>query len=249
MKITILGSGSTHGTPKINCQCKNCISGLKRLRSGFIVETGDKNILVDPNPDIRFQLLEYPKMPDAIIATHMHFDHIGGLGDIIGEKIPLYATKDVLDYLLGYFGYMIEENRIDPNPIKIFQKFNIGDVEVKLFPVIHTSSPLTSVGIKIYDGSEFVYSGDTGYKLDEESLYTMKKADLLLIEATFYKEHFPTIHLRLEDTIRLTKELDPEKAIFTHISHKNLSQYDLEKYVGLIFDNVLIARDFMQVEV
>ncbi len=249
MKITILGSGSTHGTPKINCQCKNCLSGLKRLRSGFIVETGDENILVDPNPDIRLQLLEYPKLINAIIVTHMHFDHIGGLGDIVGEKIPLYATKDVLDHLLKYFGYMIKEKRIDPKPIKTFQKFNLGELEVKFFPVIHTSSPLTSVGIKLYDGSDFVYTGDTGYKLGDDILYTMKKANLLLIEATFYKEHFPTIHLRLEDAIKLTKKLDPEKAVFTHISHRNLSQNELEEYINPIFDNVFIARDFMQIEV
>ena len=85
MKVTILGSGTSQGVPIITCKCDVCHSNDyrdKRLRTSILIETEDTTICVDAGPDFRYQMLRanVTKL-DAILITHEHKDHIGGLDD------------------------------------------------------------------------------------------------------------------------------------------------------------------------
>ena len=61
MKITVLGTGDTVGTPKVNCDCEVCREakekGLERLRTSILIEHKGLNLLIDTTPDLRRQLL------------------------------------------------------------------------------------------------------------------------------------------------------------------------------------------------
>ncbi|SKB71542.1 Beta-lactamase superfamily domain-containing protein [Alkalitalea saponilacus] len=86
MTITILGSGTSLGVPMIACKCKVCRSSNpkdKRLRSSVLIQTNDKNIVIDAGPDFRQQMLscQIPHL-DAILITHAHKDHTAGLDDV-----------------------------------------------------------------------------------------------------------------------------------------------------------------------
>ena len=86
MKIRILGSGTSTGVPEIGCTCAVCTSKDPRdhrLRTSALVQTGDATLLLDCGPDFREQMLHVPfGKIDAVLISHEHYDHVGGLDDL-----------------------------------------------------------------------------------------------------------------------------------------------------------------------
>ena len=108
MKLTFLGTGTSIGVPAIGCTCEVCRSTDprdNRLRASAIVESDEGlRILIDPGPDFRQQILRhgFGKF-DAVLITHIHYDHVGGADDLrpfawFGD-VDVYAQKDVIDGL------------------------------------------------------------------------------------------------------------------------------------------------------
>ena len=105
MQITILGVGSSAGTPVVGCQCATCQSAnsrniRSRCSSLITLPTGE-NILIDTGPDLRSQALrEKITHVDAVLYTHTHADHLHGIDDLRAfcqiqrTQIPLYAKED-----------------------------------------------------------------------------------------------------------------------------------------------------------
>ena len=85
-RLTFLGTGTSQGVPMIGCRCDVCKSSDprdKRLRASVFIEYEGQKILVDAGPDFRQQMLrEDICSVDAILLTHNHKDHTGGLDDI-----------------------------------------------------------------------------------------------------------------------------------------------------------------------
>ena len=86
MKLTILGSGTSQGIPVIACNCEVCKSTDKhdkRLRCSAMLEVKGKQLVFDAGPDFRYQMLRADvKDIRAILLTHGHKDHVGGLDDV-----------------------------------------------------------------------------------------------------------------------------------------------------------------------
>ena len=92
MKVTILGCGPSQGVPVIGQIWGDCDpSNMKNRRSrpSIVVQDGHRNILVDTSPDIRDQLLSNDiSLIDAVLFTHLHYDHVGGLGELLLVNLP-----------------------------------------------------------------------------------------------------------------------------------------------------------------
>ena len=87
MKITVLGSGTSHGIPVIGCGCGVCTSRDsrdRRMRASVFVEgSGGECIVIDTGPEFRLQAVAAKiKKLDAVLFTHSHADHLHGLDDV-----------------------------------------------------------------------------------------------------------------------------------------------------------------------
>lgn len=149
-KLTFLGTGTSQGVPIIACQCPVCQSKDwhdKRLRASAFVQTGGLNILVDAGPDFRAQMLSADiRHLDAILLTHNHKDHTGGLDDVrsfnyIDRKAAeIYCEERVLKTLRNDYAYAFAEHKypgapewhvhlIDERPFRVDSLENTGDLE------------------------------------------------------------------------------------------------------------------------
>lgn len=125
-RLTFLGTGTSQGVPMIGCGCEVCKSPDsrdKRLRASAFVEYGGLNILVDAGPDFRCQMLRAGiSHLDAILLTHNHKDHTGGLDDIRAfnylEGLPaeIYCEKYVEDSLRKEYSYAFTEKKYPGAP-------------------------------------------------------------------------------------------------------------------------------------
>src|SRR4051812_6753437 len=110
MRLTILGAGSSHGTPVIACDCATCTSEDprdRRTRASALVEVGARSFLIDTGPELRLQAVrENVRRVDAVLYTHYHADHVHGLDDlkafnaVLGGPLPCYGNASTGDVLL-----------------------------------------------------------------------------------------------------------------------------------------------------
>jgi len=114
-KLTFLGSGTSQGIPIIGCTCEVCTSTNpmdNRLRASVLVEYCGLTILVDCGPDFRQQMLRAKvNHLDAILLTHNHKDHTGGIDEVrsfnLIEKKPvnIYCQEYVINALKKEYSY------------------------------------------------------------------------------------------------------------------------------------------------
>ena len=125
-RLRFLGTGTSQGVPIIACQCPVCKSldpRDKRFRSSAFVEYEGLNILIDAGPDFRSQMLQADiRHLDAILLTHNHKDHTGGLDDVrsfnyIDRKAAeIYCEERVLKSLKNDYSYAFEEEKYPGAP-------------------------------------------------------------------------------------------------------------------------------------
>jgi len=110
----------------IGCDCEVCRSDDsrdKRLRASALVEYGGLSILVDAGPDFRCQMLrQNVRHIDAILLTHNHKDHTGGLDDtrafnlMENHPVNIYCEGYVIESLKKEYAYAFAEPRYQGSP-------------------------------------------------------------------------------------------------------------------------------------
>ncbi len=114
-------------------------------------------------PDISY-LIENRQHVRAVILTHGHMDHIGGLPWILNEiKIPVYATE----FTLAYVEDILEEHKLldEAELIEIVpkEKVSIGPFTIEPIHVTHSIVDAVSLAIETPVGV-VIHTGD--FKID-----------------------------------------------------------------------------------
>lgn len=258
MELTFLGTGTSTGVPQLRCGCEVCRSTDprdSRLRTSALVETGGKRILIDCGPDLREQMLRHGVRSvddrlDALLLTHQHYDHVGGIDDLrpycygMEPGFPIYCQGDVARDLRARLPYCFSEHpypgvpRIDLHEIKAGIPFQAAGVEVLPLGVNHYL--LDILGFRI---------GALGYvtdakKIPDATVEALKGVDTLVINALRHTEHIS--HLSLEEALEMVRRIGPRVAYLTHISHQLGLHAEVEPALP---EGVRLAYDGLKIKV
>ncbi|GAB6879745.1 MBL fold metallo-hydrolase [Halorubrum gandharaense] len=254
MRVTLLGTGDTTGTPTVGCDCETCAAARERgvSRSRFSVhvenERTGESLLVDFSPDFRQQFLDNDvPLPDAGLVTHIHFDHLDGLGNAyrVFDGLTVHAPNEtdpatdesVAETVRRKYDYL--EDRIGVHARPPMKRFETCGFEVRFVPVDHP--PLLCYGVVIEDpetGAKLSLSGDSSYDIPRESREAMADPDLLLadaiVPASVCERHpiggrhegpdgvprtFGTKHMTREGALALADDLDAKRTRLVHLAH------------------------------
>lgn len=251
MEVTFLGTGTSQGVPIITCNCEVCQSldyHDKRLRSSIHISVQGKSLVIDSGPDFRQQMLrERIQKLDALIFTHEHKDHTAGMDDVRSFNysqnmdMPVYADVRVINQLKQEFAYVFATKKYPGVPtVEVHEitntPFSIDGIELTPIEVMHYKLPV--FGYRIND---FAYITDAK-TIDKKELKKLKGVKTLVINALQEQEHIS--HFTLEEALEMIKEINPETAYLTHISHRlgfhKQVQKKLPKNVFLAYDGLKI---------
>jgi len=253
MEVTLLGTGDTTGTPTPGCDCETCDRarerGVERTRFSVHVrnERTGESLLVDASPDFRHQFLERGvDLPDAVLVTHIHFDHLDGLGNAyrLLDGAPVYAADETDPVTGESVAEAIEErydylDAVEPTARSPLEAFRACGFDVTLVPVDHP--PLLCYGVVVEDpetGAKLSLSGDTTYDVPAVSRERLADPDLLLadgiVPASLAEHHpiggqhedadgvprtFGTKHMTREGALALADDLHAARTRVVHVAH------------------------------
>ncbi len=269
MRVTFLGTGTSHGIPVIACSCPVCTSPdarNKRYRTSLLVEDGMTSIVIDTGYEFRLAALRSGvKDVDGVLYTHSHADHIMGLDDLriftSKHDLPIYGNKDTIERIKTVFDYAFnahdwshlnasDAKREVANQLK---KHNYGIP--LLIPNIIEAYEEFSVGtIRIkaipamhgmmevfgYRIGGFAYVTDVSY-ISDEALDEIKGVDVLVIGALREREH-PT-HYNFREAQGIAEAVGCRICYFTHINHETSYEEINRRYSPLClssYDNLTL---------
>lgn len=219
------------GIPVLGCDCAVCTSPdprNRRLRTAALLQACGQTILLDAGPDVRQQLLRANvRHLDAVILTHGHADHIGGIDDLRPftmrrgpdgktPTLPLYGDAATIARVRHQFDYAF-----DPAPSLstrpaltthvVTEPFAVGALQLTPFTVMHGPHPIT--------GYRW---GRVAYLTDAKTLPTATTAQLhgltlLVMNALRHTDH--PLHFTVSQAVAQAEALQPRQTLLVHMTH------------------------------
>lgn len=226
MRVTVLGSGTSHGVPMIGCRCVVCTSAdprNRRFRPSIAVENDGRVVLVDTTPELRMQALAFGlDRVDAVLFTHTHADHVFGLdelrrfNDLSGAEIPVYGDTRTLDDIRRIFPYIFNPPKQGGGVPKLTLntvpwEFELFGIPIRTMQVMHGRLPVLA-----YRFGDFAYVTDTN-RIPDEAAAKLRGVDTLILDAVRYRPH--STHYGLWQAVEAARQLGARRTLFTHLSH------------------------------
>lgn len=255
MRVTFLGTGTSHGIPMIGCDCAVCRSDNphnQRLRPSVYIENGGHCLLVDATPDFRTQALRANiRQVDAVLMTHTHADHVLGLDDLrvfcqrTGNKMPIHGSAHSVKAIQQMFPYACTETPEWPglpsfelHTLQPHQQLEVAGMTIRVLPLQH--GRMTVYGFLF--GHDFAYVTDCNI-VPSDVVEAIRGVTVLVLGALRYRPH-PT-HLTIDQASAVAGQVGAKLTLFTHLCH----EVDHETVEQGLPPLVRVAYDGMQIEV
>lgn len=227
MRITVLGSGTSHGIPAVGCPCPVCASPDPRdhrTRCSITVSWRGQSFLVDTAPELRQQAVRsHLTRVDALLFTHSHADHIFGLDDVRrynalqAGDLPVFGMPETLADLRRAFRYVFVPTQEGGGKPKLAltaiqgDRLEWGGLSIECIPVWHGEVPVLA-----FRFGDFAYVTDTN-RIPPESLARLRGLDTLILDALRPQPH--STHFCLEEAVEVARLLRPRRTFLTHLAH------------------------------
>jgi len=232
VRITVLGSGTSHGVPMIGCRCPVCTSAdprNRRTRTSALVRLAARTLLIDTTPELRLQALAAGiEHVDAVVHTHAHADHIMGFDDLRrfaelqGRPLPVFASPATLADLWRIFDYSLTDAGcgVFGVPIVAWHAWTgpavLDGHRLTPVPLAHGAGRATGVRIDSPGGASLAWCPDCS-AVPRESEDLLRGLDVLFLDALRHRPH-PT-HFTVAEAVATVRRLAPRRAWFIHMTH------------------------------
>jgi phosphoribosyl 1,2-cyclic phosphate phosphodiesterase len=214
-----------------------------------MVQSATTTIIVDATPDFRYQMLrEKVKNIDALLITHSHKDHVGGVDDtrpfqfFTGKSTEIYGSKETLDGIKNEIPYAFQNIKYPGVPKVLLHEiknepFSIGDIFIQ--PVLVWHHKMQVYGFRF---GTFTYITDANF-IDTAEKEKIKGSKIIVLNALRREAHIS--HFTLEEAVAVVAELQVPQAYFTHISHQLGLHTQVNKELP---EGIQLAYDGLKIE-
>ncbi len=255
-KFLFLGTGGSAGIPMIGCGCDVCRSLLpqnKRHRAAGLLKVGAKSFLIDVGPEFRIQALNFHiDCLSAVLLTHAHADHIGGVDDLRAyyflhkKRLPCILSKETFDEVQLRYHYLLKP-LTSGNSVSAQIDFQVlpGDFgEFEASGVRFKYVSYFQLGMKVtgFLCGHFAYVSDIRH-YSHELVEALQGVDVLVLSAL---RHRPTqMHFSVDEAIAFARRVGAKKTYLTHLSH----ELEHAATAALLPSDVLLSYDGLEIPI
>ena len=227
MRLHILGCGDAFGSGGRN-------------QSGYLIEADDRLFLLDCGPTTLLAMKRAgfdPGRLDAILLSHLHGDHFGGIPFFFIEYLHRKPRVDTLTIagppgteqrvrqLHGIlYGGGKPQWEFPPLSFVVLTPEvpeRVDGIEVFPFRVPHQTDDV-SLGLKVsYQDKQILFSGDSAWT--DAFIEHSRGVDLFLCECSFFKEQ-PGRHISYAHVEANLTRLECKKLVLTHLGEEMLAR-------------------------
>jgi phosphoribosyl 1,2-cyclic phosphate phosphodiesterase len=253
VRITFLGTGTSHGIPVIGCTCHVCLSPNpknRRNRTGvWISEPQGPSAVIDVSSEFRIGALRHGLTHlDFVLLTHAHADHVSGLDDLrvfsqrTGKPTPIYANAETMADIRHRFSYAFNPPRDYGGGAPQYElrdattPFRQAPWDIIPLPVLHGPEP--TLGYRVND---FAFITDVTV-IPDQTLDLMRGLDVLALDCLRRTPH--STHLCLPQALEYAARIKARRTYFIHLAHE-LEHEETERELP---EGVHVAYDGLELD-